>query len=108
MKYLTSTRDGDVFEADMRGFLSEDGVEGVDVVLNSLTHDRYVERSVGVVRRGGRFVEIGKRGIWTPEQMEEARPDIKYYVVAIDHMLEEDPASVGSVMRNIVARLNIL
>src|SRR5690606_13753266 len=34
--------------------------EGVDVVLNSLSGDA-VAAGLGVLRRGGRFVEIGKR-----------------------------------------------
>jgi NADPH:quinone reductase-like Zn-dependent oxidoreductase len=39
---------------------------GVDVVLNSLTSPGMVGGSLSVLRRGGRFVEIGKRDIWTP------------------------------------------
>eukprot|EP00878_Enallax_costatus_P044002 GHUV01052139.1.p2 GENE.GHUV01052139.1~~GHUV01052139.1.p2 ORF type:complete len:146 (-),score=57.99 GHUV01052139.1:83-520(-) len=39
---------------------------GVDVVLNSLTSPGMVAGSLSVLRRGGRFVEIGKRDIWAP------------------------------------------
>ena len=39
------------------------GGRGVDVVLNSLGGD-FIPASLRVVSRGGRFVEIGKRGIW--------------------------------------------
>jgi hypothetical protein len=45
--------------------LARTGGEGVHVTLNSLA-DAFVERSLAVTARGGRFLEIGKRGIWTP------------------------------------------
>jgi len=43
-------------------------------------HDDFIGRSVNFLREGGVFVEIGKRGIWTPEQMKQRRPDIQYKV----------------------------
>ena len=45
--------------------------EGVDVVLNSLAGEAS-EKSLAVLKQGGRFVEIGKLGIWSPEQVGEA------------------------------------
>jgi NADPH:quinone reductase-like Zn-dependent oxidoreductase len=57
---------------------------GVDVVLNSLTNDGFVEATVRATAQNGRFVEIAKRDIWTPEQMTAARPDIVYEIVALD------------------------
>ena len=52
--------------------------QGVDVVLNSLTGD-FIERSLAVVRPGGRFVEIGKVGSWSAATMAAQRPDVQYY-----------------------------
>ena len=65
VKYITSSRNGNKFETDMKTFLEQDGAEGVDVVLNSLSHDDYISRSLSFLKNGGRFIEIGKRGIWT-------------------------------------------
>ena len=65
VKYITSSRSGIKFEEDMKTFLAEEGVDGVDVVLNSLSHDDYISRSLACLKSGGRFIEIGKRGIWT-------------------------------------------
>jgi short-subunit dehydrogenase/acyl carrier protein len=56
------------------------GGEGVHVVLNSLSGE-FVGKSVAVLRKGGRFLEIGKAGIWTEEQMAAARPDAKYFPI---------------------------
>ena len=49
------------------------GGRGVDVVLNSLTGD-FIPASLRVVSRGGRFVEIGKRGIWDAAQVAPSAP----------------------------------
>ena len=57
---------------------------GVDVVLNSLTNEGFVEATVRATAKNGRFAEIAKRDIWTPEQMAAARPDIDYEIVALD------------------------
>ncbi|PYQ39697.1 MAG: hypothetical protein DMF77_20715 [Acidobacteria bacterium] len=57
--------------------MNESAGEGVDLVLNSLTGD-FIPKSLGVLRRGGRFLEIGKAGIWSPEQMKAARADVSY------------------------------
>jgi NADPH:quinone reductase-like Zn-dependent oxidoreductase len=42
---------------------------GVDIVLNSLTSSGMVAGSLAALRRGGRFVEISKRDIWSPARM---------------------------------------
>jgi acyl transferase domain-containing protein/acyl carrier protein len=51
---------------------------GVDVVLNSLNGD-FIQASFDVMARGGRFVEIGKLGAWTPEEVATRRPDVSYF-----------------------------
>jgi len=45
------------------GILERTQGEGVDIVLNSLTGD-FIPKSLSLLRAGGRFLEIGKRGIW--------------------------------------------
>ncbi|RKH44328.1 alpha/beta fold hydrolase [Corallococcus sicarius] len=54
------------------------GGRGVDVVLNSLTGE-YIPRSANVLAQGGRFVEIGKIGIWSTAEMAAHRPDVEYF-----------------------------
>lgn len=67
---------------------------GVDVVLNSLTNEGFVAATVRATARNGRFAEIAKRDIWTPEQMAAARPDIAYEIVALDGTIVADPAHI--------------
>jgi NADPH:quinone reductase-like Zn-dependent oxidoreductase/NAD(P)-dependent dehydrogenase (short-subunit alcohol dehydrogenase family)/SAM-dependent methyltransferase len=78
------------------------GGRGVDVVLNSLADD-HIRRSVGVVASGGRFIELGKRGIWTPEQVRAMRPTVRYFVVDLAAVADERPAVIGELMRKITA-----
>merc|ERR1712151_1373000 len=82
VKYITSSRNGQQFEEDMQRFLKESGADGIDVVLNSLSHDDYIPRSLALLREGGRFMEIGKRGIWSKEQVLEAHPHVMYEKIA--------------------------
>ena len=89
VKFITSSRNGVKFEADMQKFLEQDGADGVDVVLNSLSHDDYIPRSLSLLRKGGRFIEIGKRGVWS-HQYEAQIPNVG--------SLEEDPQRFGLIL----------
>jgi len=59
---------------------------GVDIVLNSLTSSGMVAGSLAALRRGGRFVEISKRDIWSPARLAQERPDVTYTLVAVDFL----------------------
>ncbi|CAK9055131.1 unnamed protein product [Durusdinium trenchii] len=89
VKFITSSRNGDEFEKEMKEFLK--GTDGIHVVLNSLSHDNYIGRSLGLLAKGGRFVEIGKRDVWTVEEVAKFRKDVKYYPLAIDGVCENEP-----------------
>ncbi|MBI2701341.1 MAG: SDR family NAD(P)-dependent oxidoreductase [Mycobacterium sp.] len=67
---------------------------GVDVVLNSLTNEGFLEATVRATAHNGRFAEIAKRDIWTPEQMAAVRPDIDYEIVALDGTIMSDPEHI--------------
>lgn len=62
---------------------------GVDVVLNSLS-DEFIDQSFRVLAPTGRFLEIGKRGIWTVEQARAERPDGRYHVYDLADFLGDD------------------
>ncbi|MEL6471538.1 MAG: aminotransferase class I/II-fold pyridoxal phosphate-dependent enzyme [Cyanobacteria bacterium J06623_4] len=51
--------------------------KGVDVVFNSLNGE-VIDKSLAALAREGRFVEIGKIGIWDAEKMRDLRPDVSY------------------------------
>ena len=56
--------------------------EGVDVILNCLSGEGFIETTVNLCKKGARFLEIGKRDIWTTAQMNSKRPDIDYHIIA--------------------------
>ncbi len=78
---------------------------GVDVVLNSLTSEGFVEATVRATAKNGRFAEIAKRDIWTPEQMAEARPDIAYEIVALDTVMFTEPERIRTLAQRGVGRV---
>ncbi|MCJ8274159.1 MAG: zinc-binding dehydrogenase, partial [Psychrosphaera sp.] len=53
--------------------------KGVDIVLNSLNRD-WIEASVDCLADTGRFIEIGKIGVWDDEQFKQKKPNGQYFV----------------------------
>ncbi|OBJ72584.1 type I polyketide synthase [Mycobacterium sp. 1274756.6] len=74
---------------------------GVDVVLNSLTNEGFLEATVRATAQNGRFAEIAKRDIWTPEQMAAARPDIAYEIVALDVTTLQRPEHIKRLLTEV-------
>ena len=90
VKYVYDSRTTDF--ADQ--ILADTDGAGVDVVLNSLTNEGFLEATVRATAQNGRFAEIAKRDIWTPEQMAAARPDIAYEIVALDVTTLQNPEHI--------------
>ncbi|WP_451916707.1 SDR family NAD(P)-dependent oxidoreductase [Actinoplanes siamensis] len=58
-------------------FTGATGGRGLDVVLNSLAHD-FVDASLRLLPRGGRFIEMGKTDIRDAGQVAAAHPGVDY------------------------------
>ncbi|MBN1122610.1 MAG: acyltransferase domain-containing protein, partial [Anaerolineae bacterium] len=69
------------------------GGQGVDVALNSLTGD-FIGASLDALGENGRFIEMGKIGILSDEEMQSRRPDVGYAVFDLLEMAESDPDSI--------------
>jgi acyl transferase domain-containing protein/acyl carrier protein len=74
---------------------------GVDVVLNSLTSEGFIEATLRATAHHGRFAEIAKRDIWSTEQMAQARPDIAYEIVALDTVMFTDPDRIRDLLTEV-------
>jgi NADPH:quinone reductase-like Zn-dependent oxidoreductase/NAD(P)-dependent dehydrogenase (short-subunit alcohol dehydrogenase family)/SAM-dependent methyltransferase len=74
---------------------------GVDVVLNSLSGD-IIASSLSATARGGRFIELGKAGIWEPARLAAERPDVAYHVIDFAADSEQDPSLVAGLLPAIV------
>ncbi|WAC93230.1 type I polyketide synthase [Mycobacterium sp. Aquia_213] len=97
VKYVYDSRTTDF--ADQ--ILADTDGAGVDVVLNSLTNEGFLEATVRATAQNGRFAEIAKRDIWTPEQMAEVRPDIAYEIVALDTVTFQEPERIRGLLTEV-------
>ena len=78
--------------------------EGVDVVLNSLGREA-VDKSFAVLKSGGRFIELGKLGIWTPEMAATRRPDATYHAFELGSALDHEPKAFQAYGEDIKRKL---
>ncbi len=76
--------------------------EGVDVVLNSLSGEGFIETSVRICKKGARFLEIGKRDIWPKEKMQTHRPDIDYHIIALDEISQSQPELIQTMLTELM------
>ena len=77
--------------------------EGVAVVVNSLSGEA-MERSIGVLRPFGRFVELGKRDYVanTHVGLRPFRRNLSYFGVDLDQLLLDEPATSKLLMRSVM------
>ncbi len=78
---------------------------GIDVVLNSLTGEGFIEASLACLAQGGRFVELARRDILSQDEMAALRPDVAYSILDLYQMKQDDPARPGAALAGILARI---
>jgi acyl transferase domain-containing protein/NADPH:quinone reductase-like Zn-dependent oxidoreductase/acyl carrier protein len=77
---------------------------GVDVVLNSLSGE-FIPRSLAVVRDGGRFIEIGKIGVWDAARARAVAPHVRYEAFDLGQLLTEEPARAQAMLQALAGRV---
>ena len=107
--YLRSLGVEHIYDSRQTAFGKEilddtDGV-GVDVVLNSLTGEGFIDASLSCLKHGGRFVELARRDILSADEMAAVRADVAYLILELDVLKKTDPAWVGRVLRGVMKRL---
>jgi NADPH:quinone reductase-like Zn-dependent oxidoreductase len=103
--YLRSLGVRHIFDSRSTDFAAEiaretDGA-GVDVVLNSLSGE-FIAKSFAALGKNGRFLELGKRDIWTSDQASAARPDVKYFAFDLAEIAEAEPGLIASMYAEIL------
>ncbi|MFI4954337.1 MAG: SDR family NAD(P)-dependent oxidoreductase [Gammaproteobacteria bacterium] len=88
-KYLQSLGVKQVY--DSRDTTFKDDIKNVDVVLNSLSGKGFIEAGLQCCAKNARFIEIGKRDIWSEQDVKNFRSDIDYHILALDQMDTEKP-----------------
>jgi myxalamid-type polyketide synthase MxaB len=76
--------------------------QGVDIVLNSLSGEGFIAKSLSVLAPAGRFVEIGKRNIWEAAQVAEFSDNISYYLVDLLQLCQEEPTRIQTMLRELM------
>jgi myxalamid-type polyketide synthase MxaB len=79
--------------------------QGVAIVLNSLGGEARLH-SFDVLAQGGRFIEIGKLGILSPDEVRDRRPDVAYFAFDIDDEIKRDPGLIHDVLGEVRDWLN--
>ena len=85
--------------------LDATGGAGIDVVLNSLTGEGFIEASLACLAQGGRFVELARRDILSEDEMAALRPDVAYSILDLYTLKEQHPAGPGGALRDVLARM---
>jgi NADPH:quinone reductase-like Zn-dependent oxidoreductase/acyl carrier protein len=78
--------------------------QGVDVVLNSLA-GAFRAKSVAVLSRRGRFIELGKGNLWTPEQVRQVKPEATYCTVDLVALCEQQPALIQTLLQQLAQQV---
>ncbi|WP_237774184.1 type I polyketide synthase [Actinosynnema sp. ALI-1.44] len=88
--HIASSRDLE-FEQQFR---SATGGRGVDVVLDSLARE-FVDATLRLMPRGGRFIEMGKTDVRDPAEVADAHPGVWYRNFDI---IEAGPDRLGEIL----------
>ena len=80
------------------------GGAGVNIVLNSLT-GAMLDRSFEVTANNGVFLEIGKRNLWTHDQVERLGRGIRYHIVDCNDNARETPEIVGQIFSRVLREI---
>ncbi len=105
--YLRTLGISHIYNSRTLDFAKE--MEGMDVVLNSLTGGGFIAKSVSVCSQGARFIEIGKRNIWTKEAMHKVRPDVEYHILDLDEIFLQTPLETcNNLLKSVIAQFKPL
>jgi 8-amino-7-oxononanoate synthase len=93
VKYVMNSRNLDFAEQVMQ---LTNG-QGVDLILNSLNGD-FIAQNLAILAPNGRFVEIGKVGIWDRAQVAKQRADISYFPFDLLEVSDRNPDLIASML----------
>ena len=76
------------------------------MVLNSLSGEGMIEASIKSLTKGGHFVEIGKAGIWTADEVHALRPDVNYHHFDLVALWNENPPMIKAMLGDLMAKFS--
>jgi NADPH:quinone reductase-like Zn-dependent oxidoreductase len=77
--------------------------KGVDIVLNSLAGE-YIPKSLSILGRYGRFLEIGKRDVYQNSKLElyPFRNNLSFFAIDLEQVWLDRPAFTASLFRKVM------
>ncbi|MEM7125069.1 MAG: SDR family NAD(P)-dependent oxidoreductase [Chloroflexota bacterium] len=84
--------------------LQDTNGEGINIVLNSLTGEGFIEKSLSVLAPAGRFLEIAKRNIWHDDEVAKFRADIQYHFVDLMSFSQQNPGQTGEMLAELMTQ----
>lgn len=102
VKHVMNSRTLDYADEVMR---LTDG-RGVDIVLNSLSGE-FIEKNLQILADNGRYVDIGKLGIWDSARVSNVRPDVTYYTFDLSEVDNDVTNSFSSIISKILQRIEV-
>jgi acyl carrier protein len=75
--------------------------KGVDIVLNSLSGD-FIDKSFAVLKEDGCFLEIGKRHVWSLEQVKQVKPNAQYALIDLMSLAQHQPDLIQSMLQDLM------
>ena len=97
VKYVMSSRTLDFADEVMK---ATDG-RGVDIVLNALADD-FIPKSLSVLGKGGRFLELGKTDLWDEEKVAQVNPNISYDIIFLGDVCRKTPELIQSMFQELI------
>jgi acyl transferase domain-containing protein/NADPH:quinone reductase-like Zn-dependent oxidoreductase/acyl carrier protein len=80
--------------------------QGVDVILNSLSGD-YITSSFNVLNKSdGKFLEIGKLGIASEQEIAAQYPHCNYHIIDLLELSKKQPVLIQALFQDIVRLFN--
>ncbi|MGF1481922.1 MAG: aminotransferase class I/II-fold pyridoxal phosphate-dependent enzyme [Cyanophyceae cyanobacterium] len=77
------------------------GGRGVDLVFNSLNGE-FIAKNLAVLAANGRFVEIGKVGIWSDHQVKQERGDVSYFPFDLLEVSQQQPELIANLLTEVM------
>ncbi len=74
--------------------------QGVDLVFNSLNGE-FIAKNFEILAPGGRFVEIGKIGIWDENRVKQKRPDAQYFPFDLGEVAQQNPRLIPQMLHSL-------
>ncbi len=66
--------------------------QGVNIILNSLTGDGFIEANLAALSADGYLIELSKRGAWDADQVAAQHPTARYTAFDIAAVVAQQPA----------------